>query len=352
MSITSVITPSFNRAKLVEATLQSLLQQSESNWECIIVDDGSTDNSLEIISKYVQRDPRFKLFVRDRGPKGACTCRNIGVEKSSGEYLIFLDTDDLLAPHCIDQRTEIMKQHPELDLAIFPTTIFKNQPGDVNKWWNIETDRDLLTRQLHQDAICQGTGCIWKKSSFIQVGRWNEGLNIWQDIDLFLKTWIEDYQCRVCFDRPADLHYRCHASLSTEDFFNRQKIESRCTVIKKAVERMKINGKDTYVRESRFMAAETILGAARSGNIDLAKDLLEWTDKSDVFLQRENTTLWQVIIACQTYAWRIPFVRNWLQDKLRIFKCTTLLGKINTAEPLIQRKKRDAVPTQLIAAGI
>ena len=81
---------------------------------------------------------------------------------------------------------------------------------------------------------------------------------------------------------------------------------------------MKIDGKDIYVQESRFMAAETILGAALSGNIDLAKDLLKWTDKSDVFIRRENNALWQMIFACQTYAWRIPFVRNWLQDKLNI----------------------------------
>ena len=115
---------------------------------------------------------------------------------------------------------------------------------------------------------------------------------------------------------------------------------------------MKIDGKDIYVQESRFMAAETILGAALSGNIDLAKDLLKWTDKSDVFIRRENNALWQMIFACQTYAWRIPFVRNWLQDKLNIFNGTTLLGKVNTTEPLIQRKQCDTIPTQLIASGI
>ena len=126
------------------------------------MDDGSTDHSLEVIGKYVQRDPRCKLFVRDRGPKGACTCRNIGVDKSHANYLIFLDADDLLAPNCIEQRSAVMEQHQNLDLSIFPAAIFENEPYDVNKWWNIETDRDLLTRQLHQDAICQGTGCIWK----------------------------------------------------------------------------------------------------------------------------------------------------------------------------------------------
>ena len=310
MSNISVITPSFNRAAFVEDTLLSLVNQNATNWECIIVDDGSTDNSLEIISSYARYDQRFKLFKRERGPKGACTCRNIGVEKATGEYLIFLDTDDLLAPHCIEQRTEIMEQHPELDLAIFPAAIFENEPYDVNKWWNIETDRDLLTRQLHQDAICQGTGCIWKKSSFVNVSACGmKRLRSGKISNYSCETWIQDYRYLVCFEHEADLHYRRHASLSSSNFFQRNKVESRCKVIKDAVHLMIECDKTDSVRETRFLLAETVVGAARGLQHDLARDLLDFGISSNILNRHECRLLRRVMLACRTRAWRWSPIR-------------------------------------------
>ena len=336
----SVIIPSFNREEFVEETLQSLINQTAPHWECIVVDDGSTDNSLDIISSYARDDQRFKLFKRERGPKGACTCRNIGVEKSCGEYLIFLDTDDLLAPHCIEQRTEIMEQHPELDLSIFPAAIFENEPYDVNKWWNIETDRDLLTRQLHQDAICQGTGCIWKKSSFVNIGMWNESLMIWQDIDLFLRTWIQNYQYLVCFEHEADLHYRKHASLSRSNFFQRAKIESRCRVVRNAIDLMIENGKTHLVRETRFLLAATVFGAARGLQHDLAKNLLNFGISRNVLDRHERRILSRALLACRTRAWRWNPIRKWLQNQLVIFQADSFIGQVDCSESLIQTKDR------------
>src|SRR4026207_2076510 len=95
-ALVSVITPIYNRADLVIETLQSLSAQTMTAWECIVVDDGSTDSSAEVISNYARGDTRVKFFARDRGPKGACTCRNIAIEHSIGRYLLFLDSDDLL----------------------------------------------------------------------------------------------------------------------------------------------------------------------------------------------------------------------------------------------------------------
>ena len=97
----SIITPSFNRAYILHETAESIFRQTNPNWEWVIVDDGSTDDSWEVINKYAAEDSRVKVFKRDREPKGACTCRNIAVSKATGEFLIFLDTDDLLASFCI-----------------------------------------------------------------------------------------------------------------------------------------------------------------------------------------------------------------------------------------------------------
>ena len=72
MNKVSIITPSYNRESFVAETLDSLLNQTFENWENIVVDDGSSDKTKEIIQEYVNRDSRIKLFDRDREPKGAC----------------------------------------------------------------------------------------------------------------------------------------------------------------------------------------------------------------------------------------------------------------------------------------
>lgn len=102
-NLISIIIPNFNRASLIEETLNSIVVQTYQNWECIIVDDGSTDNSLEVIQNYIESDDRFKLYERPKHyPKGANACRNIGIAKSEGDYLIFFDSDDLMMDNHVE----------------------------------------------------------------------------------------------------------------------------------------------------------------------------------------------------------------------------------------------------------
>jgi glycosyltransferase involved in cell wall biosynthesis len=87
--LVSIVIPNYNRESLIEETLNSVLQQTINNWECIIVDDGSTDNSINLIKHFTEKDNRFKLILRDRKPKGASTCRNIGIAHSRSQYIVF-----------------------------------------------------------------------------------------------------------------------------------------------------------------------------------------------------------------------------------------------------------------------
>src|SRR3974390_1720740 len=121
----SILTPSFNREDLVAEMLDSVAAQSYPLWENIVVDDGSNDRTKEIVAAYAARDRRFKLFDRAGGLKGACTCRNEGVARSSGQYIMFLDTDDVIEPFCLEQRVGAMESRPELDFAIFPGLMFE-----------------------------------------------------------------------------------------------------------------------------------------------------------------------------------------------------------------------------------
>ena len=88
----SIIIPTYNRAHLISETLESILAQTYTNWECIIVDDASTDNTVEIIDKFIKKDNRFTLYIRPNDlPKGASSCRNLGIKNNNGKYVLFSD---------------------------------------------------------------------------------------------------------------------------------------------------------------------------------------------------------------------------------------------------------------------
>lgn len=124
--LVSIIIPNFNRASLIGETLDSILAQTYQNWECIIIDDVSTDYSLKVIQSYIDKDCRFKLFSRpENSPKGANSCRNIGMEKATGKYVIFFDSDDLMTPNHIQEKMNLITAG-DYDFALTKTEYFNN----------------------------------------------------------------------------------------------------------------------------------------------------------------------------------------------------------------------------------
>lgn len=115
----SVVIPVYNVKDYLGKTLDCIIEQTYKNWELILVDDGSDDGSLEIARKYCEKDKRIRLYQRDRLPKGAPSCRNMGFELAKGDYLIYLDSDDIIAPYCFKQRVEYIEAN-DCDFAVFP----------------------------------------------------------------------------------------------------------------------------------------------------------------------------------------------------------------------------------------
>ncbi|WP_190300477.1 glycosyltransferase family A protein [Rufibacter hautae] len=188
--LVSIIIPNFNRAKIISETLDSIYNQTYSNWEAIIVDDESNDLSQNVVESFVEKDKRFFFIKRSRSPKGAPTCRNIGIEHAKGKYIIFLDSDDLLAPYCLEQRVDYMQKNQNLDFAVFPMLVFTNKPGDSNVIWNSLDERNDLQRFLHLDLPWQTTSPIWKSESLIKVGLWDELAMNWQDWDFHIRALV------------------------------------------------------------------------------------------------------------------------------------------------------------------
>ncbi len=203
----SIIVPLYNRVDLIGETINSVLKQTFNNWELIIVDDGSTDGSYEYIKSLSEKESRIKLSKRDRAPKGAPTCRNIGLDKARGDYVIYLDSDDLLASHCLEQRIEAMQQYSDHDFIVFPIQYFEKEAGDR---------QDIFFRYFYQDYITSfllkshwiTMSPIWKKKALLELGGFDEQLTCMQDGDLHLRALIADMKFQVLRNAPVDGYLR------------------------------------------------------------------------------------------------------------------------------------------------
>lgn len=115
----SVIIPVYNAAEYIEANILNLSNQNYKDFEIILIDDGSQDNSLEILQKFEQQANVTVLHQFNQGPGAA---RNLGIKNANGRYICFLDADDILAPTSIGQRVELLEQYPDVDFVFTDIT--------------------------------------------------------------------------------------------------------------------------------------------------------------------------------------------------------------------------------------
>ncbi|MBY5956611.1 glycosyltransferase family 2 protein [Membranicola marinus] len=214
--IISIVIPSFNREDYIAETLDSVLQQTYPHWECIVVDDGSTDNTVKIIEEFVQKDSRFRLYHRNREPKGANTCRNIGTEYSTGDYIIFLDSDDLLMPSCLENRMQRIHKIGENDILIKGTyKMFEKEKTTIfsNKIARSGSDYlSLFLRLEHPWNIMSGT---WKSEILKKIKPFDECLPRLQDPDFHILM-LSKYDGKVHYDyNKADNYHIIHTAKST-----------------------------------------------------------------------------------------------------------------------------------------
>lgn len=105
--LVSIITPMYNSEKFIEATIKSVINQTYKDWEMIIVDDCSTDNSPNIVKPYVENDPRIK-YIRAKSNKGVSCARNIALDQAKGQFIAFLDSDDIWNENKLEKQIGFM----------------------------------------------------------------------------------------------------------------------------------------------------------------------------------------------------------------------------------------------------
>jgi glycosyltransferase involved in cell wall biosynthesis len=215
--LVSVIIPAFNRVELISDTLKSIKNQTYENWETIVIDDGSTDGTYELVKNIAESEKRIRLFKRDREPKGAPVCRNIGMEKSKGRYVIFLDSDDLMKDFCIERRIHFFEKFPDEDFLVFQSVLFEKKTGDRNLFWNVDSEENDLQRFLRTDALWPICGPVYKREALIKVGGFRTGLPFYQDFDLHLRFLLLKPEYRKFLHLEPDCFIRHHFNNSVSN---------------------------------------------------------------------------------------------------------------------------------------
>lgn len=199
----SVIIPTLNRIELLQQALDSVRNQTFKEWEVLVVDDGSNKDTVEQLLKISQSEPRIRYVKRQRQATGASACRNEGTEIAQGKYIIYLDSDDCLAPTALENRWQEMERYPELDLGIFGCILFRQQPGDMQLLWNADKDTNDIDRFLEIDPPWQTTSPIWRREALSKIGLWDEYVPSWQDWEFHLRALIANLNYQRFFQKDC-----------------------------------------------------------------------------------------------------------------------------------------------------
>lgn len=206
MSLVSIIIPHFNRSELLRETVRSVASQSVPNWELIIVDDGSCSSEFSQLRR-LETD-NIRVLQRVDGLKGPSRCRNLGTLSAAGEFVLFLDSDDLLAPWCLEQRLLATSRVSAFETPVFPVALFNCRPGDMADLWNDLSGTDDLLRFVQSDPVWHTSGPLWRRSQLLSLGGFDERVMYGDDSHLHLKALLAGMSFRKVLEHPADVFVR------------------------------------------------------------------------------------------------------------------------------------------------
>ena len=218
-----MIIPIYNAEQYLRQCLDSVVNQTYKNLEIILVDDGSTDNSGKICDEYALKDKRIVVIHKENG--GISDARNIGIEKASGEFITFVDSDDDVANDIIEYLYEILKKF-NCKMSVCAHNIIKN--NKIKKSFNLKGDcklssQECIKKMLYDDGIDTSAWAkLYDRSIFEQI-RYPKGM-LFEDIATTYKLFIKSTE--IASGHLAKYNYRIRNEHSiTRCVFNKSKLD-------------------------------------------------------------------------------------------------------------------------------
>ena len=210
MPLISVIIPAYNAEQTISETVRSVLKQTLSDFEVIIIDDGSQDLTLEILSGIT--DSRIKVFSHPNA--GACVSRNRGFAQAQGEFIAFLDADDLWTPDKLEAQLAALQANPQAAVAYSWTNCIDEAGQFLRRGNHLSLNGDIYAELLLSDVLENGSTSLIRREALAAVGGFDESLAAAQDWDLYLRLAV-NYQF-VVVPSPQVLYRISTNSMSSQ----------------------------------------------------------------------------------------------------------------------------------------
>ncbi len=258
----SIIIPTYNRAHLIGETLDSIVTQTYTNWECIIVDDGSTDNSSEIIEDFIKKDSRFQYHNRPKNRlKGANACRNYGFKLSKGDYIKWFDSDDIMYPDFLEKQVAVLQKDNELSFCACQSLTFYEGKKNVikNEVNRIPTHSLILSYLVKNHYFFTGSP-LWKKIFLHKKDLFDESLTDSHESDFHLRMLL--YFPKYIY--TADFFFsirRGNNSITQNKLNKKSSLESKINFFikaKKLIYNQKIDDKKLIIEYLTFRISGSI----------------------------------------------------------------------------------------------
>ncbi len=192
----SVITASYNYENYIKETIQSIIDQTFQDWEMIIVDDGSKDNSVEVIKSYCEKYSRIKLFQHENGEnKGLITTVKLGIEKASGEWIVFVESDDTITPNYMEEKLKVAEQNPEIKFIFNDVNLFGEESAVKEMYEDyfiefyetmdkIKTQKDYI-KEFRKKNIVPTFSVVMAKKEILEDLNYDSAVAQWVDYYLW-----------------------------------------------------------------------------------------------------------------------------------------------------------------------
>ena len=241
----SIIIPVYNVEKYLEECLDSVLNQTLKETEIICIDDGSTDNSLNILKEYSKKDKRVKIITKENG--GQASARNLGIKEAQGEYIAFVDSDDFIEPEMFEKLYTKSKDN-KLDLAMCKIALYDNETEEINTlaWYYMlgvfrDFKKDVFSHKDTKEFTCEISVTPYNKiykTSLIKDNNilFPEGL-IFEDEKFFYDVYLRAK--RVSIVDEFLYYYRTNRKGSTVDIAKESDYTDLITIFKQIRETFK-----------------------------------------------------------------------------------------------------------------
>ncbi|MDH7911521.1 glycosyltransferase family 2 protein [Winogradskyella sp. SYSU M77433] len=295
----SIVIPTYNRKNVLLETLNSIKHQKYQNWEVIVVDDGSTDGTNSFMQEVCKASSQINYYLRSdfTTKKGAPVCRNLGLEKAKGDYVVFLDSDDILQKETLHNRVNSINESKDYDFLIFQGAFFTESIDDSDRLWNKFTQENDLNRFLRGDVVWQTTGPLWKRSYLINSSlRFDEEAKSSQDWEFHVHALLQNPRYKKIDGKPdyfirrdaVDKHRISEGHYSIKSYFN------RIPLIKKILP--KLNDVQEYELH-KYLVRDTLAVLRNTSDIDII-NTFEETNR--LFASNINKN-WGVVVKMMYY---------------------------------------------------